>query len=122
MQGTIPILQLGKVLLVNVAVELDDEIATRMQNDVLGAIEHSSTTGLVIDITGLEVVDSYVARIIAETGQMAWLMGSETVVVGMRPEVAATLTRMGYAMKGVRTALNLASGLALLGYELVKTT
>jgi len=117
-QGIIPILQLGKVLLVNVQVELDDEIATRMQNDVLAAIERTETVGLVIDITGLEVVDSYVARIIAETGQMAKLMGSQTVVVGMRPEVAATLTRMGYAMTGVRTALNLADGLALLGYKL----
>ncbi len=118
MQSTIPILKLGKVLLVNVQVELDDEVATRMQNDVLGAIEHAETTGLVIDITGLEVVDSYVARIIAETGQMAKLMGTNTIVVGMRPEVAATLTRMGYAMTGVRTALNLAEGLALLGYKL----
>ncbi len=116
----IPILKLGSVLLVNVHVELDDEIAGRLQNDVLESIERSEAEGLVIDITGLEVVDSYVARILAETGQMAKLMGTRTVVVGMRPEVAATLTRMGYAMLGVQTALNLEEGLALLGYRLVR--
>ncbi len=115
---TIPILKLGKVLLVNVHVELDDEIASRLQNDTLEAIERAEAEGLVVDITGLEVVDSYVARILAETGQMAKLMGTRTVVVGMRPEVAATLTRMGYAMTGVQTALNLEEGLALLGYQL----
>jgi rsbT antagonist protein RsbS len=115
---TIPILKLGKVLLVNVHVELDDEIASRLQNDTLEAIERAEAEGLVVDITGLEVVDSYVARILAETGQMAKLMGTRTVVVGMRPEVAATLTRMGYAMNGVQTALNLEEGLALLGYQL----
>ncbi len=121
MDITIPILQLGKVLLVNVHVELDDEIASRLQNDTLQAIERCEAEGLVIDITGLEVVDSYVARILAETGQMAKLMGTETVVVGMRPEVAATLIRMGYAMIGVKTALNLEEGLALLGYTLSRS-
>src|SRR6185437_16742279 len=109
--SAIPILRLGHVLLVNVNVELDDEIATRMQNDVLLAIERWEAEGLVIDISGLEVVDSYVARILAETGQMTKLMGTRCVVCGMRPEVAATLTRMGYPMSGVMTALNLADGL-----------
>ena len=116
--SAIPILRLGQVLLVNVNVELDDEIATRMQNDVLLAIERWEAEGLVIDISGLEVVDSYVARILAETGQMTKLMGTRCVVCGMRPEVAATLTRMGYQMAGVMTALNLAEGLSLLGYKL----
>jgi len=118
MDVTIPILRLGKILLVNVHVELDDEIAARLQTDTLQAIERAEAEGLVVDITGLEVVDSYVARILAETGQMAKLMGTRTVVVGMRPEVAATLTRMGYSMSGVQTALNLEEGLALLGYKL----
>ena len=120
MERNIPILKLGDVLLANVHVELDDEVATSMQNEVLSAIERAGATGLIIDITGLEIVDSYVARVLAETGQMAKLMGTNTVVVGMRPEVAATLTRMGYSMKGVRTALNLGEGLALLGHKLVR--
>jgi len=71
-------------------------------------------------LAGLDVVDSYVARILAETGRMAKLMGTDTVLVGMRPEVAATLVRMGYGMEGVRTALNLDDGLALLGHIVPK--
>ena len=67
------------------------------------------------------MVDTYVARILAETGRMARLMGTRTVLVGMRPEVAATLVRMGYAMEGVRTALDLDDGLALLGHVIAKS-
>ncbi len=74
----------------------------------------SGMSGLVIDISALEVVDTYVARVLAETGRMARLMGADTVLVGMRPEVAATLIRMGYMMDGIRTALNLEEGLELL--------
>ena len=119
MIGVIPILRIGATLLATVHVELHDEIANAFQADVLTMIEKTGATGLVIDITGLEMVDSYVARILAETGRMAKLMGTATVLVGMRPEVAATLVRMGYEMSGVRTALNLEDGLALLGKRLV---
>jgi rsbT antagonist protein RsbS len=114
--GTIPILRIGPTLLATISVELRDAVADAFQADVLTAIEKAGSTGLVIDISGLEIVDSYVARILAETGRMARLMGTETVLVGMRPEVAATLVRMGYAMEGVRTALELEAGLALLGH------
>ena len=69
-----------------------------------------------VDISGLDMVDTYVARILAETGRMAKLMGTSTVLVGMRPEVAATLVRMGYDMAGVPTALDLDDGLALFGH------
>ncbi len=118
MRGQIPILRIGPTLLVTVHVELRDAVAEAFQADVLSAIEKAGSTGLVIDISGLDMVDSYVARILAETGRMAKLMGTQTVLVGMRPEVAATLVRMGYAMEGVRTALNLDDGLALLGHVL----
>jgi rsbT antagonist protein RsbS len=118
MRGQIPILRIGPTLLVTVHIELRDAVAEAFQADVLTAIEHAGSTGLVIDISGLDMVDSYVARILAETGRMAKLMGTQTVLVGMRPEVAATLVRMGYAMEGVRTALNLDDGLALLGHVL----
>lgn len=114
--GQIPILKIGPTLLVSVHIELRDAVAEAFQQDLLGAIERSGTKGLVIDISGLDMVDSYVARIIAETGRMAKLMGTDTVLVGIRPEVAATLVRMGYSMDGVRTALNLDDGLALLGH------
>ena len=118
MRGQIPILRIGPTLLVTVHIELRDAVAEAFQADVLTAIEKAGSTGLVIDISGLDMVDSYVARILAETGRMAKLMGTQTVLVGMRPEVAATLVRMGYAMEGVRTALNLDDGLALLGHVL----
>ncbi len=119
-RGSIPILRIGPTLLTTIPVELRDAVADAFQADVLTDIERSGATGLVIDISGLDVVDTYVARILAETGRMARLMGTATVLVGMRPEIAATLVRMGYDMGGVRTALNLDDGLALLGHVLPK--
>jgi rsbT antagonist protein RsbS len=120
-RGIIPILRVGSMLLATVHVELRDAVAEAFQEDVLGALEKTGATGLLIDISGLDVVDTYVARVLAETGRMARLMGSLTVLCGMRPEVAATLIRMGYPMEGVRTALNVDDGLELLT-ELVKAT
>jgi rsbT antagonist protein RsbS len=119
--GQIPILRIGATLLVSIQIELRDAVAEAFQADVLSAIEKLGTTGLVVDISGLDMVDTYVARILAETGRMAKLMGTRTVLVGMRPEVAATLVRMGYGMEGVRTALDLDAGLALLGHVIPKT-
>jgi rsbT antagonist protein RsbS len=113
-RGSIPILRVGSTLLVSVQIELHDAVAEAFQEDLLQEIERSSAAGLLIDITALDVVDSYVARVLADTGRMARLMGTATVLVGMRPEVAATLVRMGYHMEGVRTALNIDEGLALL--------
>ncbi len=113
--GMIPILRVGANLLVTVQTELHDQVAGAFQEDLLTSIEKTSARGLLIDITALDIVDSYVARVLADTGRMARLMGTETVLVGMRPEVAATLVRMGYRMEGVRTALNIDEGLALLG-------
>lgn len=114
MRGSIPILRVGRNLLVTIQVELHDTVAEAFQEDVLQAIEQSGAQGLVIDITAMQFVDSYVARVLADTGKMARLMGTHTVLVGMRPEVAATLIRMGYQMEGVRTALNVDEGLAML--------
>jgi rsbT antagonist protein RsbS len=114
-RGSIPILRVGRNLLVTVQTELHDAVAEAFQEDLLVAIEKSGAAGLLIDITGLDMVDSYVARVLADTGKMASLMGADTVLVGMRPEVAATLVRMGYLMTGIRTALNVDDGLALLG-------
>jgi rsbT antagonist protein RsbS len=114
LKGSIPILRLGRTLLTTIQGELRDKVAQDFQDDVLSALEMRGTDGLVIDISALEVVDTYVARVLVETGRMARLMGAQTVLVGMRPEIAATLVRMGYAMEGVRTALNLQEGLELL--------
>jgi anti-anti-sigma factor len=100
MIGSVPILRIGRTLLLSIQLELSDAVAEALQNDVLLAIEKHGTSSLVIDITGFDFVDTYVARILAETSKMARLMGTETVIVGMRPEVAATLVRMGYTMDG----------------------
>jgi rsbT antagonist protein RsbS len=112
--GSIPVLQIGSTLLASIQIELRDTIADAFQEDILETIARTGATGLVIDITGLDMVDSYVARVLADTGRMATLMGTDTVVVGMRPVVAATLVRMGFRMEGVQTALNVDAGLALV--------
>lgn len=112
--GQIPILRIGTTLLASIQIELRDTTAQAFQQDVLKAIEKSRSRGLIIDITGLDMVDTFVARILTDTGRMAKLMGTETVLVGMRPEVAATLVRMGFSMQGVHTALNVDEGMALL--------
>jgi rsbT antagonist protein RsbS len=112
--GSIPILVLGDVLIATVHTELRDAVAEAFQADVLSTIEKRRAKGLVIDVSGLDIVDTYVARILVETGRMAKLMGTTTVLVGMRPEVAATLVRMGYEMRGVHAALDLDEGLAKL--------
>jgi len=114
-RGSIPILKVASTLLVTLQTDLHDAMAEAFQQDLLSAIEREPVSGLLIDISGLYMVDSYVARILTETGKMARLMGTETVIVGMRPEVAATLVRMGYSFGAVRTALNVDEGLALLG-------
>jgi len=113
-KGSIPVLRVGANLLVTVQTDLHDAVAEAFQEDLLAAIEKTGAAGLLIDLTGLDIVDSYVARVLADTAKMAKLMGTETVIVGIRPEVAATLVRMGYTMSGVRTALNVDEGLAML--------
>jgi rsbT antagonist protein RsbS len=111
--GPIPILKIGPTLLASIQIELHDTVVDSFQNDVLEEIEKTGAKGLIIDISALETVDSYVARVLANTAKMAKLMGTETVIVGMRPAVAATLVRMGYFMEGIHTALSLEEGLQL---------
>jgi rsbT antagonist protein RsbS len=111
--GPIPILKFGATLLATIQIELHDTIVDAFQNDVLEEIERTAARGLIVDISALETVDSYVARMLANTAKMAKLMGTETVIVGMRPAVAATLVRMGYLMEGIQTALSLEEGLEL---------
>jgi len=114
LKGAIPILRVGANLLCTVHVDLRDDVAEAFQEDILEELEERPSAGLVIDISGLDVVDTYVARVLSETGRMAQLMGTETVIVGMRPYVAATLIRMGYVMDGIRTALDVDDGIETL--------
>src|ERR1700758_3939866 len=111
--GAIPILKIGQTLLATIQIERQDTIVDGFQNDVLEEIEKTGAKGLIVDISALETVDSYVARMLANTAKMAKLMGTNTVIVGMRPAVAATLVRMGYFMEGIQTALSLEEGLQL---------
>jgi rsbT antagonist protein RsbS len=119
--GMIPILKIGSTLLASIQIELHDTVVDVFQNDVLEEIEKTGAQGLIIDISALETVDSYVARMLANTAKMAKLMGTETVIVGMRPAVAATLVRMGYYMEGIQTALSLEEGLQLQASNRLKT-
>ncbi|MGM0575200.1 MAG: STAS domain-containing protein [Myxococcota bacterium] len=114
MARSVPIMQLGRTLLVTVQEDMGDAMAHAFQSDILTAIEARGTSGLVIDISALDLVDSFGARVIADTARMAKLMGTETVLVGMRPEVASTLVQMGYMLSGILTALNVEDGLELL--------
>jgi rsbT antagonist protein RsbS len=115
MRGVIPILRVGGVLLVTVQTELRDTVADAFQQDLLEAIDRHAAKGLVVDISALEIVDTYVARVLVDTGRMARLMGTRTIVVGMRPEVASTLVNMGFFLSDVETALDVDDGLMLLG-------
>jgi rsbT antagonist protein RsbS len=114
MSSFIPILRIRDTLIASIQAELRDAVADQFQMDVLAEIERTSAGGLIVDISAVEVVDSYVAQVLANTGKMARLMGTRTVIVGMRPEVAATLVRMGFSFD-LETALNLEEGLDLLG-------
>ena len=107
----IPILKLYDVLLTSIQVDLTDEDALRFQNDLLHRVIQTEAKGVVIDITALEVVDSYMAKVLNDTANMARLLGAEVVISGMQPDVALTLVEMGRELQGVSTALNLEIGL-----------
>ncbi|HHW77871.1 MAG TPA: STAS domain-containing protein [Xanthomonadaceae bacterium] len=110
----IPVLRLGAILLTSIQVDLTDTEVMQFQADVLSVIAETEGRGLAIDITALEVVDSFMARTINDTASMARLLGAEVVVCGMRPAVALTLVEMGRELIGVETTFNLDDGLARL--------
>ena len=112
--GPIPILQIRGNLIAALQGEISDVVVEHFQQDVLARIEDTGARGLMLEISALEVVDTYVARALADTARMARLMGSVTVIVGMRPEIAATLVQMGYQLEGIEAALNVDHGLDLL--------
>ncbi len=113
----IPILRLQDILLTSIQVELTDQDAIDFQFDVLREIKQTEARGIVIDITALDVVDSYLARVLKETVDMSILLGAEVVICGMRPMVALTLIEMGRELEGVKTALNLNLALKKLALE-----
>lgn len=110
----VPILKIGKNIIASIQEPLTDQQVRQFQEEVLVEIEKSEASGIVIDITAMDVVDSYMARILSETAVNAELMGARAVIAGMRPEVALTLVQMGRGLIGIATALNLEYGLKKL--------
>jgi rsbT antagonist protein RsbS len=110
----IPILRMGEILLVTIQVDMHDHLAMRLQEDLTSAITKARTRGVLIDISSLTMVDSFIGRMLADISGMARILDTETVVVGMRPAVAITLVELGLQLPGVRTALNVDQGMELL--------
>lgn len=110
----VPILTLGDVLLVSIQVDLEDRLAVQLQDDLAERIVATGVHSVLIDITALDIVDSFVGRMLATIASMSRVLDAETVVVGMRPAVAITLVELGLPLTGVRTALNAELGLAML--------
>jgi len=110
----IPILQMGEFLLVTIQVDMHDRLALTLQDDLTEKIEKTVAKGVLIDISALEMVDSFIGRMIANISGMSRILDAQTVLVGMQPAVAITLVELGLTLPGVRTALNVERGMALL--------
>jgi rsbT antagonist protein RsbS len=110
----IAILQMGEFLLVTIQVDMHDRLALALQDDLTARIEKTSAKGVLIDISALEMVDSFIGRMIANISGMSRILDAHTVLVGMQPAVAITLVELGLTLPGVRTALNVERGMALL--------
>ena len=110
----IPILKMGSFLLVTIQVDMHDQLALALQDDLTSRIAKERARGVLIDISSLEVVDSFIGRMIGNIAAMARVLDAQTVVVGMQPAVAITLVELGLALEGVLTALNVEKGMALL--------
>jgi rsbT antagonist protein RsbS len=110
----IPILKMGRVLLVTIQVDMHDRLALALQDDLTDRIVRDGARGVLIDISSLEVVDSFIGRVLGNIAAMSRVLDAETVVVGMQPAVAITLVELGLSLPGVRTALNVERGMELL--------
>jgi rsbT antagonist protein RsbS len=110
----IPVLSLGDVLLVSIQVDLEDQLAVQLQDDLSNRIVTTGAHGVIIDISALDIVDSFIGRMLSTIASISRILDAETVVVGMRPAVAITLVELGLSLNGVRTALNLEFGLRML--------
>jgi rsbT antagonist protein RsbS len=110
----IPVLRMGPLLLVTIQVDMHDKLALQLQDDITQRIADFGSTGVLIDISSLEIVDSFIGRMLANIASMSRVLGAEAVVVGMQPAVAITLVELGMSLPGVRTALSVEAGMELL--------
>lgn len=110
----IPILQMGQTLLVTIQVDMQDQTAVALQDDLAEKISNTGAKGVLIDISALEIVDSFVGRMLGSISGISRILDATTVVVGMQPAVAITLVELGLSLEGVRTALNVERGMELL--------
>jgi rsbT antagonist protein RsbS len=113
----IPILKLGRVLIVPIQVDMDDQTVIQLQERILSELETTGARGVLIDISLLEMVDSFIGRMLSDIAAMARIMDARTVVVGMQPAVAITLVELGLELNGVETVLNVDEGYKLLRAE-----
>ncbi len=113
----IPIIRMGEFLLVSIQVDMHDQLALALQDDLTSKIEKTGARGVLIDISTLEMVDSFIGRMIANISSMSRILDAYTVVVGMQPAVAITLVELGLSLPGVRMALNVERGMAYLRAE-----
>ena len=118
----IPILKMGEYLLVTIQVDMHDRLAMTLQDDLTAKIVSARARGVLIDISALEIVDSFIGRMLADIAAMSRILDAETVVVGMRPAVAITLVELGLSLQGVRTALNVERGMDLLRAQIKERT
>ena len=110
----IPILKMGSFLLVTIQVDMHDQLAMTLQEDLTTKITNTNAKGVLIDISALDIVDSFIGRMLAGIAGMARILDAQTVVVGMQPAVAITLVELGLSLEGIKTALNVDRGMALL--------
>jgi len=110
----IPILKMGEYLLVTIQVDMHDRLAIALQDDLTQMINQTEARGVLIDISSLEIVDSFIGRMLGNIAAMSRMLDAQTVVVGMQPAVAITLVELGLSLPGVRTALNVDAGMDLL--------
>ncbi len=114
----IPILRMGDFLLVTIQVDMHDQLALQLQDDLTSKIEKTGARGVLMDISALDMVDSFIGRMIANISGMSRILDASTVLVGMQPAVAITLVELGLTLPGVKTALNVERGMALLRTEI----
>src|SRR6187402_1050984 len=117
----IPVLKLGRNLLVTIQIDMHDRLALTLQDDLTAQIVSNRARGVLIDISALDIVDSFIGRMLANIASMSRVLDAEAVVTGMQPAVAITLVELGLSLKGVRTALNVEHGMSLLRESLQDT-